>query len=98
MRLVKTLTKNNQQFQLLIYIAYICNNETGIENPEKEEKSYQMLNNLKDYFQDKHGIRHCTNDNMLILQEQSFGGLLKSSCPEKFRNDYYIIFVLESLP
>ena len=41
-------------------------------------------------------LRHCTNDNMLILQKQSLGGLLKSSCPEKFRNEYCKIFAAVS--
>ena len=37
MRLVKTLTKTEQQFQLQTHLEYSCNDQMEKENPEKTE-------------------------------------------------------------
>ena len=37
MRLVKTLTKTEQQFQLQAHLEYSCNDQMEKENPEKTE-------------------------------------------------------------
>ena len=47
MKLIRSLTKTVQQFQLMSYLEYSCNDQTGKENPKTSRKSYETLNYLK---------------------------------------------------